>query len=148
MNHQVAWTSDMDDQPVRDRMVDGVNRDGQIPGPCASVDHPADLESVSGRPFDSDHRSIKPSRRSQAANLLLPELPAFREANRVESNTGQNAGFKLLACEESDPALNGPALFAEKASLISDAQECVQPLAGVKECVSATSSLPKRPDLL
>ena len=143
MNHKVAGTSDMDDQPVRDRVVDGVNGDGQIPGPCAGVDHPADLESESGGQFDGDHRSIKSGRRPKASNLLLPERPAFREANRVKPDTGQNAGFKLVACEKCDPAFDRSAFFTEKTGLISDAQERVQPISGIEKRVCPTCLHPK-----
>jgi hypothetical protein len=116
----------MNDEPIWNWVVDGVDRYRQVPGPSTSVDHSGNIKSVLVRPFDRDHRSIKSGRGTQTTDFLFAEFTAFREAYSVEANAGQADGFKLLAPKQGDPAFDGATLFHEEARLISDAEERIQ----------------------
>ena len=71
----------MDDQPIGDRVIDGVNGDGQISGPCTGVDHPAYLESVAWRTIR--RQSSIDKIRSQVPSVESP-VPKTLGASRNE----------------------------------------------------------------
>jgi hypothetical protein len=126
VNHKVSWTSDMDDQPIWNWVIDGVNGHSQIPGPCTCVDYSRNLKSVLVSPFNGDHRSIKPSRRPQPADLLFHKHPAFRDTNGMKPQPVWNGVFKMLETYKRDPIFHRMTFFTEKARLICDAQKCIQ----------------------
>ncbi len=45
VNDQVPRTSDVDNQPVWNGVIEGIDCDGQIPGPRTRVDHSGNFES-------------------------------------------------------------------------------------------------------
>jgi hypothetical protein len=138
----------MNDQPIRDWVIEGVNSDGQVPGPGAGVDHSGYLESGFGGPFDSDHRSIKSGRRSQSTDLLFPKISAFREANGMKPGLFQTDYLEIMKSYQRNSTFYRATFFAKKTGLISDAQERIEPFGGLKQCICPIGAHPQIPDLL
>jgi hypothetical protein len=121
-NHKITRSSDMDDQPVWDRVIKAVDADRQISRPFSSMNHSRYLEIAILAALYGNHRSIESGGRRDSSDFLFDKTSRSRESKQAKSDSGETVTVYLFDSEKGNPALHRPALFPEQTCLVSYAE--------------------------